>query len=264
MVVPDTPAIKMPAKTSASSQPSKKAVAALRANADAIEQAFSGSKVVFARVEACFGNAQFRLKMADGSEGRGTPLGKFTFATLRIAPGQVVICEPGKGVLTIIGRFDRHKDLNRLLKDKLIPRSFVTGDAEGACFEDAFEFEDCDATEQTAEDKLCEDRKVAALLKQYKSKKERHSDPLAQARELAEAEADARKQTGAEREEINYEARGFKRARKAPLKKQVKFALPAPEMNLYNTTTEAEEDIQQSVYRAVPDNWEDEIDIDAI
>jgi translation initiation factor IF-1 len=242
----------------------------MRANAEAIEQAFGGSKVVFARVEACFGNAQFRLKMADGSEGRGTPLGKFTFATLRIAPGQVVICEPGKGVLTIIGRFDRHKDLNRLVKEKLIPRSFVTGDTEGACFEDAFEFEE-ETNEQTAEDKESEDRKVTALLKQYKSKKERHADPLAQARDLAEAEADARKQATAENEEINYEARGFKRARKAPLKK-VKFSQPVADMDLYSTPEQTVDDEiekemereSQLSKRVIPTNWEDDIDIDAI
>ena len=68
----------------------KKAASALRSNKEAIERAFENvQSVVFGRVEGCLGNAQFRLKFADGSEGRGAPLGKFTFATLRIAPGQI-------------------------------------------------------------------------------------------------------------------------------------------------------------------------------
>jgi translation initiation factor IF-1 len=265
VVVPDTTAFndfKMPNKSSSSSRPSKKAVAALRANADAIEQAFSRTNLVFARVDACLGNSQFRLKMVDGSEGRGTPLGKFTFATLRIAPGQVVICEPGKGVLTIIGRFDRHRDVNRLVKDKLIPRSFMTGDTEGACFEDGFEFED----EQPAnadEDKQDVDVKVARLLNQYKSNKQRRVDPLEQVRDLAEAQAEA---VVNENEEIDYESRSFKRTRKAPVSKKA-ISLPSADMNLYNTPEQPEDyDTELACFnkRPVPNNWEDDIDIDAI
>lgn len=254
----------MPAKSSSKTHPGKKAVAALRANAEAVERAFSGTNIVFARVEACFGNAQFRLKMADGSEGRGTPLGKFTYATLRIAPGQVVICEPGKGVLTIIGRFDSHRDLNKLVKDKLIPRSFLTGDVEGACFEDCFEFEEVDEATAEHEKQKTEDRKVSRILAQYQTKKARTANPLEQLRDVTEAIAEAEAVSD---EEIDYESRGYKRSKKTKKvgpQKQVKFSLPPAEMNIYNTTTEAEEDIQQSVYRAVPDNWEDEIDIDAI
>lgn len=272
MVVPDTTAFsefKMPKKTSSSSQPSKKAVAALRANADAIEQAFSGKQIVFARVEACLGNSQFRLKMADGSEGRGAPLGKFTFATLRIAPGQVVICEPGKGVLTIIGRFDRHKDVNRLVKEKLIPRSFMTGDVEGACFEDGFEFEEEEQTADADEDKQDVDVKVARLLNQYKSNKQRRVDPLEQVRDLAEAQAEV---VVNEDEEIDYESRSFKRSRtvkKAPVQKK-KIALPASDMDLYQGPSAGDEEYELAVLqndlarKSVPDNWEDEVDIDAI
>lgn len=139
---------------SANKKPSKKAISALRANTIAMEEAFTNKNknIVFARVEACLGNSQFRLKMTDGSEGRGTPLGKFTFATLRIAPGHIVMCESGKGVLTIIGRFDNRKDINKLVKNKVIPRSFLTGDEEGACFEDGFEFEEFDEDNEDDED----------------------------------------------------------------------------------------------------------------
>jgi translation initiation factor IF-1 len=234
-----------------STKPSKKAIAALRANTIAKDEAFTRKDVVLASVEACLGNAQFRLKMTDGSEGRGTPLGKFTFGTLRIAPGHVVICEPGKGVLTIVGRFDSHKDINRLVKEKLIPKKFVTGAAEGACFEDGFEFDEQTSENEDLDEKEKDDLKVSRFLSQYKEKKQRHMNPMDQLHDTLEAEEKAQKEVAIDNGEIDYESRRFKRRVKT---------VATPTVQKKKTVTHDCDD--GPIVINAPDNWE--IDIDAI
>jgi translation initiation factor IF-1 len=242
-------------------QPSKKSIAALRANAVAMEQAFTNKNIVFARVDTCFGNSQFRLKMADGSEGRGTPLGKFTFATLRIAPGHIVICEAGKGVLTIIGRFDRRKDIKKLVENKSIPRSFLTGDEDGVCFEDGFEFEEVEENEN-AEDAEDNNKKINRILTQYKAKKQATVNPLQQANDILEAEADAIHAVNID-VEVDYDSRRFKR------QKKIKSVVAKPSIEPVKKSLETineEYNIDEYVFiqTKVPENWDDEIDIDAI
>jgi translation initiation factor IF-1 len=240
-----------------STKPSKKSIAALRANTIAKDEAFTRKDVVLASVEACLGNAQFRLKMADGSEGRGTPLGKFTFGTLRIAPGHVVICEPGKGVLTIIGRFDSHKDLNRLVKEKLIPRKFITGENDTACFEDGFEFDDDGNISEDSDEKDDEDLKISRILSQYKEKKQRQVNPMDQLHDTLEAEEKAQKEVAIDNGEIDYESRRFKRKAKKsvtvqPVKKSASKTIEEDE--------EVDFDHKPFVPLVVPDDWESFID----
>jgi hypothetical protein len=236
---------------SKSTQPSKKSIAAFRANCIAMDEAFTRKDIVFGLVEACLGNAQFRLKMSDGSEGRGAPLGKFTFGTLRIAPGHVVICEAGKGVLTIIGRFDSRKDVGKLIDKKLVPRSFLTGDVQGACFEDGFEFEEQENQNDEDDDK--EERlKISHYLKQYKTKKEKIVNPMQQLSDVLEAEQKAQNDVQKEDDDFDYESRRFKRKVKAK-----------PVIAVKKEVVEEPEDFMFEHQRfQVPDNWE--IDIDAI
>jgi hypothetical protein len=242
-----------------STKPSKKSIAALRANTIAKDEAFMRKDVVLALVEGCLGNAQFRLKMADGSEGRGAPLGKFTFGTLRIATGHVVICEPGKGVLTIIGRFDSHKDLNRLVKEKLIPRKFITGETEGPCFEDGFEFEEQEETQKSKkkdEEEDEDDLKISRILSQYKEKKQRQANPMDQLHDTLEAEEKAQKEFAIDEGEIDYESRRFKRKAK-------KTTPVAPVQKPKATVVEDNEDVYDHVtfrQEKVPDDWESFID----
>jgi hypothetical protein len=242
----------MPATTK-STKPSKKSIAAFRANTIAKDEAFTRKDVVFGLVEACLGNAQFRLKMSDGSEGRGAPLGKFTFGTLRIAPNHVVICEKGKGVLTIIGRFDSRKDVAKLIDNKLVPRSFLTGDVQGACFEDGFEFEDQEAEQLDEDDDKEEKLKISHYLKQYKTKKEKAVNPMQQLSEILEAEEKAQHDVQKEDDDFDYESRRFKRKPKAAAVKPVKKAV---------VVNDSEDFTFEHQHFKVPDNWE--IDIDAI
>lgn len=234
-----------------STKPSKKSIAAFRANSIAKDEAFTRKDVVFGLVEACLGNAQFRLKLSDGSEGRGAPLGKFTFGTLRIAPGHVVICEPGKGVLTIIGRFDSRKDVAKLIDKKLAPRSFLTGDVQGACFEDGFEFEEQEAEEKDDDDEDDEKLKISHYLKQYKTKKEKIINPMQQLSDVLEAEEKAQNDVQKEDDDFDYESRRFKRKVKAkqvvaPVKKAV--------------VKESEDFTFEHQHLQVTDNWEMFID----
>lgn len=243
-----------------STKPSKKAIAALRANTIAKDEVFSRKDVVLASVEACLGNAQFRLKMTDGSEGRGTPLGKFTFGTLRIAPGHVVICEPGKGVLTIIGRFDSHKDLNRLVKEKLIPRKFITGESDNVCFEDGFEFDEHENGAQDSDEKEEEDLKISRILSQYKEKKQRQMNPMDQLHDTLEAEEKAQKEVAIDNGEIDYESRRFKRKAKksVTIESVQKKTSKVVEENEGNENYTFEH--KPFVLQEVPDDWETFID----
>jgi hypothetical protein len=183
-------------------------------------------------------------------------LGKFTFGTLRIAPGHVVICEPGKGVLTIIGRFDSHKDLNRLVKEKLIPRKFITGENDTACFEDGFEFDDDEIISQDSDEKDDEDLKVSRILSQYKEKKQRQVNPMDQVHDALEAEEKAQKEIAIDNDEIDYESRRFKRRSKktnpvVPVQKPKPTAVEVDECEYEYTRFQPQE---------VPDNWESFID----
>lgn len=246
--------IKMPTTTK-STKPSKKSIAAFRANTIAKDEAYTRKDIVFGLVEACLGNAQFRLKMSDGSEGRGTPLGKFTFGTLRIAPGHVVICEPGKGVLTIIGRFDSRKDIGKLIDNKLVPRSFLTGDIQGACFEDGFEFEDQEDQNED-DDKEDDDKlKISHYLKQYKIKKEKVVNLMDQLNDILDAEKTAKNDVETGEVEVDYESRRFKRKPKTAAVKPVKKTVT-------NNVEDTEDYLFEHKHYKVPDNWE--IDIDAI
>jgi translation initiation factor IF-1 len=240
----------MPANKS--TKPSKKSIAAFRANTIAKDEAFTRKDVVFGLVEACLGNAQFRLKLSDGSEGRGAPLGKFTFGTLRIAPGHVVICEAGKGVLTIIGRFDSRKDVAKLIDKKLAPRSFLTGDVQGACFEDGFEFEEQEnQNDEDEEDDKEEKLKISHYLKQYKTKKEKTINPMQQLSDVLEAEEKAQNDVQKEDDDFDYESRRFKRKVKAK----------AVVASVKKEVVEEPEDFMFEHQRLqVPDNWESFID----
>ena len=71
---------------------SYKKISAQKRNETALQAAFNVKvPILFARVEACLGNAQFRLVTANGSTVNGTPLGLFTRATMPINPGQIVL-----------------------------------------------------------------------------------------------------------------------------------------------------------------------------
>lgn len=238
----------------------KKAASALRSNKEAIERAFENvQSVVFGRVEGCLGNAQFRLKFADGSEGRGAPLGKFTFATLRIAPGQIVVCEPGKAgtVLTIIGRFDRQKDIAELIKRKIIPRSLAVDESSAVCFEDGFEFDESD--KENDEKNAKEEKDASKVLKRLNvisQKKLKTPTPQELLKEDDEAAAIA------ENEFCEGEEKFQKRR-----KKKITPTLASVEtsLKLYENTEKQED----AVFKLpVYENWEtaadDEIDIDAI
>jgi translation initiation factor IF-1 len=229
----------------------KKAACALRSNLEAIRRAFEGGGVVLARVDGCLGNSQFRLKFSDGREGRGTPLGKFTFATLRIAPGQIVICEPGKldSVLTIVGRFDRHKDVAQLVKQKLIPKSLLVDGDQDVCFEDGFEFDDAEEEENKKETET--DIKLAKLVNKFTK---RPSVAVSAARAL-EDELDGEAIAYAE---MNEGGGVEKRKRKAAAPSSRTY-LASPKIS----EPEPEPEIEQ---RKIKANWDDDddIDIDAI
>lgn len=241
----------MPKKTM-SSTATRKGASALRSNIEAIQRAFEGKDVILARVDACLGNAQFRLKYTDGKEGRGTPLGKYTFSTLRIAPGQFVICDPGKleSVLTIVGRFDRRKDVNELVKLNRIPKAMLNGDNDTPCFEDGFEFEDQEEDEDEAAPSS--GAKVHKLVDRYSKKTSRVTagqqlQDEAEAVSLAHAELD--KVYLEQHPELATDARRRAKKAKAPV---------APLAPVAEAEAEAE---PEEFQREVPDNWEeDEMD----
>lgn len=240
-----------------SSTATKKAASAMRSNIEAIRRAFEGGgkDVVLARVEGCLGNSQFRLKFSDGREGRGTPLGKFTFSTLRIAPGQIVICEPGKlqSVLTIIGRFDSHKDIAKLVKQKIIPKSLVVGDQENVCFEDGFEFdEEEDGDKNDKEDKNDKDSKLAKLVNKFTKKP---STTISAARVL-EDEKDGEAIAYAD---LNEGETNERRKKRRAVHSKTIFISPKPKPT---SEPEPEPEIDTITSRKIVDNWE--VDIDAI
>jgi translation initiation factor IF-1 len=72
----------------------KKSASAQFASIKAIQRAAAGeSTVLFASVQGAKGNGYFRVRTADGVDLTGTPQGKFTSGTMRIAAGQIVVLE---------------------------------------------------------------------------------------------------------------------------------------------------------------------------
>lgn len=235
----------------------------MRSNIEAIERALEGKDVVLARVDACLGNAQFRLKYTDGKEGRGTPLGKYTFSTLRIAPGQFVVCEPGNrnSILTIVGRFDSRKDVKELVRRKLVPKAMLNGDDDGACFDDGFEFEDEEDEQEEAKEDDEDDRgKVHKLVDRFSKKTSRVTGS-----QQLQDEADAMRFADAEMEKAYYELHPELVTEKRRKTKKAKTALSSiPEAAAEAAEDETDHTNFTNFRTKVADNWEDEIDIDAI
>lgn len=133
-------------------RPSKKTISGNLRNAKAIKNAFSEeSDVTFGRVEAPLGHRQFRLRMIDGSEGRGSiSLG---MSKVRIERDQIVILTPApKGMVhEIVGRIDTRKEANELVKAGRIPKTLLHDDAAAAEVDDIFDTaEDEDELEAAA------------------------------------------------------------------------------------------------------------------
>jgi translation initiation factor IF-1 len=126
-------------------RPSKKAASGQRRNAKAIQNAFDDdADVTFGRVEAPLGHRQFRLRMVDGSEGRGSiSLG---MSKVRIERDQIVILTPApKGMVhEIVGRIDTRKEANDLVKSGRIPKTLLHDDAAAAEADDIFDTADSD------------------------------------------------------------------------------------------------------------------------
>jgi len=120
---------------------SYKKISAQKRNETALQAAFNVKvPILFARVEACLGNAQFRLIVANGSTVNGTPLGLFTRATMPINPGQIVILEeaPKDKIHLIVGRIDDRKTAQKLVDLGRLPANLLGIEKDQ---EDAFEFE---------------------------------------------------------------------------------------------------------------------------
>jgi translation initiation factor IF-1 len=131
-------------------RPSKKAASGQRRNAKAIQNAFDDdADVTFGRVEAPLGHRQFRLRMVDGSEGRGSiSLG---MSKVRIERDQIVILTPApKGMVhEIVGRIDTRKEANDLVKSGRIPKTLLHDDAAAAEADDIFDTADSDDDMET-------------------------------------------------------------------------------------------------------------------
>ena len=120
---------------------SYKKISAQKRNETALQAAFNVKvPILFARVDACLGNAQFRLIVANGSTVNGTPLGLFTRATMPITPGQIVILEeaPKDKIHLIVGRIDDRKTAQKLVELGRLPANLLGVEKNQ---EDAFEFE---------------------------------------------------------------------------------------------------------------------------
>lgn len=136
-------------------RPSKKAISGNLRNAKAIKNAFSEeADVTFGRVEAPLGHRQFRLRMVDGTEGRGSiSLG---MSKVRIERDQIVILTPApKGMVhEIVGRIDTRKEANELVKAGRIPKGLLHDDVAAAEADDIFEIaeDNDDDIERTAQD----------------------------------------------------------------------------------------------------------------
>ena len=120
---------------------SYKKISAQKRNETALQAAFNVKvPILFARVEACLGNAQFRLIVANGSTVNGTPLGLFTRATMPINPGQIVILEeaPKDKIHLIVGRIDDRKTAQKLVDLGRLPANLLGAEKDQ---EDAFEFD---------------------------------------------------------------------------------------------------------------------------
>ena len=120
---------------------SYKKISAQKRNETALQAAFNVKvPILFARVDACLGNAQFRLIIANGSTVNGTPLGLFTRATMPITPGQIVILEeaPKDKIHLIVGRIDDRKIAQKLVELGRLPANLLGVEKNQ---EDAFEFE---------------------------------------------------------------------------------------------------------------------------
>ena len=120
---------------------SYKKISAQKRNETALQAAFNVKvPILFARVEACLGNAQFRLIVANGSTVNGTPLGLFTRATMPINPGQIVILEeaPKDKIHLIVGRIDDRNIAQKLVDLGRLPANLLGIEKDQ---EEAFEFE---------------------------------------------------------------------------------------------------------------------------
>ena len=93
---------------------------ACRHNEEAIKAAFEKKKeFIIGRVEAARGFAQFTVAIGKGKTVQATPLGVFTQGSCPIHIGQVVLMEPTEKndqIHQIVGRIDKKKDVNELIK----------------------------------------------------------------------------------------------------------------------------------------------------
>jgi translation initiation factor IF-1 len=121
---------------------------AKRHNANIIDRIFSNQldkPLVFGRVEAARGNAQFSVILGSGQKVQATPLGVFTVGSCPIVAGHVVVMEPAQKadqVHLIVARIDTMKTVKQLIKmGKLTEALFADADGDESKIDDLFDYE---------------------------------------------------------------------------------------------------------------------------